>query len=169
MADLSTQFNTKHPPRPGDILLFHRATGLNRIITWFTGSPYYHVAICESEFLVVEARPKGVVRRDLRSHEGGRHYRVAPAPEGKGEAALRWALGKLGAGYDRLDIAIIVLERMFRHLHINYTPRSKFSCGEFVAMAFQQVGAPLFPDHTPAEVTPADFAALLPASQHKVH
>src|SRR5205807_36613 len=32
-------------PRPGDVLLFHRATGLNRVITWFTRSPYYHVAI----------------------------------------------------------------------------------------------------------------------------
>ena len=39
---------------------------MNRLITWFTGSPFYHVALYAGDQHVVEARPQGVVRRDLK-------------------------------------------------------------------------------------------------------
>ncbi len=148
-------------PKPGDILLFHRATGLNRVITWFTRSPYYHVAIYAGDSHVVEARPRGVIRRDLRSPEGGHHYVVVPTPHPEAEHALHWAETQIGDKYDRLDVVVIVLERLFRHLHINYTPRNRFSCGEFVAMAFVEAGAPLLPNCPPADTVPGDFARLL--------
>ncbi len=148
-------------PQPGDILLFHRAAGLNRFITWFTRSPYYHVAIYAGNNCVIEARPKGVVRRDLRTREGGHHFVVIADPTGKGREALNWAETKVGEGYDRADVAVIILERVFQHLHINHTPRDKFACGEFVAMAFQEVGAPLFTGRAPADIVPGDFASLL--------
>lgn len=153
-------------PEPGDILLFGSATGLNRVITWFTRSPYYHVALYAGDDCVIEARPRGVIRRDLRGREGAHDYVVVPTPQGKKGQALRWAEAQIGDGYDRLDVAVIVLERLFRHLHINHTPRGKFTCGEFVAMAFAEVGAPLFPDRAPAEIVPADFARYLTPPAH---
>lgn len=148
-------------PQPGDLLLYFHARGMNRIITWFTRSPYYHVAFYEGDFKLIEARPKGVVRQDMRTRKGGGHFRVIPSPTGKSLEALQWAQSKVGDGYDHFDLVVIVLEHIFHHLHLNYTPRDKFTCGEFVAMAFQQVGAPLFPDRSPADVVPADFAKFL--------
>jgi len=41
------------------------------IITLVTRSPYYHVAIFDQDTFSIEARQRGVVRRDLRSTEGG--------------------------------------------------------------------------------------------------
>lgn len=150
-------------PEPGDILLFAHARGLNRLITWFTHSQYYHVAIYAGAAHVIEARPQGVVRRDLRGPEGTHYAAVLPAPGGKGTAALAWAEGQIGAGYDRWDLLVILLEHLFRHLHLNYTPRGKFSCGEFVAEAFRHAGVDLFPGRESSEIVPADFARLLPA------
>ena len=46
---------------PGDILLFNRPQGITpRIISWFSRSPFYHVAIADEDLHTVEARPKGV-------------------------------------------------------------------------------------------------------------
>lgn len=153
---------TADTPQPGDILLFYNARGLNKIIAWFTRSPYYHVALYAGELNVVEARPRGVVQRNLRSREGGRTFVAAPAPQGKGREALDWAQTQIGAPYDRFDIVIIVLERLFRHLHLNYTPNDRYSCGEFVARAYQQAGVTLFPDRDVASVVPGDFSSFVP-------
>ena len=152
-------------PAPGDILLFYNATGLNRAITWFLRSKYYHCAIYAGDGNVIEARPRGVVRRNLQSREGGHDFVVAPAPEGRGEAALAWGESKVGADYDRIDVVVIVLERVFRHLHLNYTSHDKFSCGEFVACAFENAGANLFPGKSADDIVPGDFARFLPDTQ----
>jgi hypothetical protein len=161
-GQMAAESPADRPPEPGDILLFYRATGLNRVITWFTRSAYYHVALYAGDHCVIEARPGGVIRRDLRGREGGHSYRVVPGPEGKGLDALRWAQERIGARYDRLDVVVIVLERVFRHLQINYTPRDRFSCGEFVALAYAEVGVTLFRDCRPTDAVPGDFARLLP-------
>lgn len=150
----------RHEPkaRPGDIFLFHRAQGLNRVITWFTRSRYYHVAIFAGGYEVIEARPRGVVRRDLRGKEGAHHYIVLPQSESAGMNALAWAESKIGDRYDHLDIFVIVAERVFRHLRINYTARNKFTCGKFIACAFSETGADLFPGRNTAGIVPANFA-----------
>jgi hypothetical protein len=63
---------------------------------------------------------------------------------------------------------VLVLEKIFRHLRINYVSRDKFSCGEFVTEAFEQAGVTLFPDREPQDVLPADFARFLPAEAPEV-
>ncbi len=148
-------------PKPGDILLFTNARGLNRMITWFTRSRFYHAAIYAGDGHVIEARPRGVIDRDLRGPEGAHTYAVIPAPDGAGQAALAWAKSQIGAKYDRFDVVIIVLDRIFRHLHLNYTPNDKYSCGEFVARAFQHAGVTLVPHCQPSETVPGDFEPLL--------
>ena len=147
-------------PNPGDILLFHNAKGLNRLITGFTHSPFYHVGIYAGDGTAVEARTPGVQHNDLKDRAG--NYVVAPAPHGKGEAALAWAKTQIGDAYDNLDILVIILDRLCRFMRFNYTPKNKYSCGEFVAVAYDKAGAKLFPERALGTVVPADFAPLLP-------
>jgi len=87
---------------------------------------------------------------------------VLPAPEGKGEAALAWARAQLGAKFDRLGLLVILLEHLFTHWHINYTPQNKYTCAELVATAFEHAGVRLVPEKALDEIAPADLARLLP-------
>ena len=157
-----TKTDPRAMPSPGDVLLFAHATGWNRLITFLTRSQFYHVAIYAGEYQVIEARPQGVVARDLRGPEGTHYCAILPNPEGKGEAALAWAKTQIGGKYDRWDVLVIVLEHIFIHLHLNYAPPGRFSCGEFVARAFAEAGIRLFPSQENADVIPGDFARFLP-------
>ena len=149
-------------PLPGDVLLFAHATGWNLLITFFTRSSFYHVALYAGDFHVVEARPQGVVSRDLRGPEGTHFCAILPDPDGHGPAALAWAQGQIGGRYDRWDVLVIILEHIFTHLHLSYAPPGRFSCGEFIARAFEEVGARLFPGREAADIVPGDFARFLP-------
>jgi hypothetical protein len=103
-----------------------------------------------------------VVRRDLTTREGGHTWTVIPAPPGRGELALAWARSQVGAGFDRLDFLVILLDRIVGRLHIHYEPFGKYSCAEFVARAYREAGCVLFRDIPDADVEPADFARFLP-------
>jgi uncharacterized protein YycO len=150
----------------GDILLFDRPSGgLGAIISLVTRSPYYHVAIFDQDTYTIEARQRGVVRRDLRSKEGGHSWAVIPAPHGYRRAALEWARSQIGDHFDRFDFLVILFDRIFGSPQIHYEPFGKYSCGEFVARAFREAGVVLFPDLQDADVEPADFARLLPRGQ----
>lgn len=159
---------TKPPPlsaKRGDLLLFTSATGLNRLITWFTHSRFYHVGLYEGDDWIVEARPRGVVRRNLRGPDGDRHFVAIPRErvmtEEQSEAALSWAASQLGDGYDPLDVAAIILERLFKFLKINYTSPDKYSCGEFVTRAMRHAGVDPFPGCLADRVVPSDFERFL--------
>jgi hypothetical protein len=149
-------------PQPGDIVLFAHAKGLNRIITFLTRSRFYHVAIYAGGSHVVEARPRGVIERDLNGPEGTQIDAFIPMAPDIGQKALAWARRQIGAKYDRFDILVMIFERLFRHLHVNYAPPGKYSCGQFVARAFLEAGAELLPDLRPEEVVPGDFEKLGP-------
>lgn len=151
----------KAGPQSGDILLFNRARKWNLLITWFTSSRYYHVAIYEGEDHVVEARPRGVVRRDLNGPDGDKSFDVIAAPEGKGIAALRWAQKQIGKRYGKRDVFVLIMERVFSSLDFNYRTRGKFSCGELVTCAFKNAGVTLFPNINDEIVVPADFEQLI--------
>jgi uncharacterized protein YycO len=148
------------------MLLFSQPKGgLGTIISFVTRSSYYHVAIFEGGTMTIEARQRGVVRRDLRSKEGGHVFTVIPAPEGKGAVALDWARAKIGSKFDRLDFLVILVDRLVTRLRLHYHSFGAYSCGEFVAKAFDAAGARLFPDLNDDDVEPADFARFLPDGQ----
>ncbi len=150
--------------RPGDILLFDQPRGgLGAIISLVTRSTYYHVAIFERDTFSIEARQRGVVRRDLRTKEGGHTFRVIPAPEGRGPVALDWARAKIGSKFDRLDFLVILVDRVVTRLRLHYHGFGAYSCGEFVTKAYTAAGVRLFPDLNDDDVEPADFARFLPA------
>lgn len=152
--------------RPGDILLFNRAKGLNRLITWFTRSPFYHVGISLGNGHVVEARPRGVVIRDLMGKDGDKRFEIIPFENAGSEeaalAAVQWAKAQVGDGYDPFNVAAIVLDRSFTCMSCNTTLPNRWACGEFVATAFAQAGIDLFPEREITTVVPADYACFLP-------
>lgn len=149
--------------KPGDLLLFHHARGTNRLITLVTKSPYYHVALSLGGERVIEARPNGVELNDLRKRAGGEVLTRIPAPGTKEEvlAATSWALTQVGEGYDSTGAIAMLLDRAFIHLHVNKVVGDRFTCGEFVALAYRKAGRDLFSDIEPEDVEPADFARLL--------
>ena len=148
-------------PEPGDILLFTHAKGLNRLIPWFTGSRYYHCGVYEGEGCVLEARPNGVVRRNLKK-VGEEVFRTVPMPREGAEKAIRFARSRLGSTYDPLDVAFIIIRHTFPLLPLHYSNHCSFTCGELVARAWRAGGCNLFPDKQAAEIIPADFSRFLP-------
>ncbi len=163
----------KAPPKidaqPGDILLFTRARGLNRIITWFTKSKYYHVAIYAGESHVVESRPRGVVCRDLNGPDGDKSFVVIPAPGGRetGMQALEWARAQLGTPYDPVGVLALVIDRMLSCSCVPWSTSNYYSCGELVVNAFRHANKDLFPERHPESVVPADFEPYLPPRPKK--
>ncbi len=156
--------------KPGDILLFYRARGINRIISAFSRSRYYHVGIYAGDFWIVEARPEGIVRRDLRQPGGGQHFRVIQAPGGRevGEKALEYALAQIGGNYAVLSVFALVFDRTFNFARFNLRQRDRFSCGELVVKAFAHAGQRLFPRREAEVIAPWDFTHLLPRNQTRL-
>ncbi|MDQ6781609.1 MAG: hypothetical protein M3Z37_10725 [Candidatus Eremiobacteraeota bacterium] len=146
----------------GDLLLFYRARGRDRVISLVTGSPFFHVALARDARVILEAVPRGVRRRDLRTEPGRHPYLVIPGFADHRAAAVRWAETQVGDGYDSVDIGVIVLHRIFRLFAVNYTIGDRYTCGEFVARAYQEAGKRLFPDIATEDVVPADFKKFLP-------
>ena len=155
----------KTTAKRGDVLLFTNARGPNRLITWFTHSRFYHVGLYEGDGWIVEARPRGVVRRNLQGPDGDRHFVAIPLEKmmtnEQAETALRWAEGEIGDGYAPLDVAAIILERLFRWVKINYSTPDKYSCGEFVTQALRAADVPIFCDRLADRVVPSDFEQWL--------
>ncbi len=150
-------------PQPGDVLLFAHATGLEPADYAFSPAhPITMSRIYAGDFHVVGGPSTG--RRLSRSaRAGGNAFLRDPSQSRRArEGALAWAKSQIGGKYDRWDVLVIILEHVFTHLHLNYAPPGRFSCGEFVARAFQEAGVRLFPDRDTADIVPADFARLLP-------
>ena len=148
-------------PLPGDILLFTDAPGLTKIIPWFTNSRYYHVGLYEGGPFSLEARVPGVLRRDI-SRDKQLVFRFVPMPREGAQIALDFARKNLGANYDPIDIAAIIINHTFPKLRINYSNPSSFTCGELVAEAWQAAGVELFPEIESELVVPGDFGRYLP-------
>ena len=166
---MTTPMNADQPSEPpltaspGDIILFcgpHNA--LSAIISLFTRSKFYHVAIVAGRNDIIEAVPQGVMRTSMNSKRNHKFVAIPAPTASAGLAALKWAEVQVGDGYDPADVVAIVLERIFRHLHINLVHGDRYTCGEFVATAFDKAGLRLFPDIDCEAVVPPDFARLLP-------
>jgi len=148
-------------PRPGDILLFCHARGLSRLIPWFTKSRYYHCGLYEGDGRVLEARPNGVVRRDI-SQDPKMIFRVIPMPDDNATPALDWAREQLGSKYDVFDVLVIIVRTYFPRLHVPHTGRKSFFCSEIPVKGWRRAGLDLFPDRVAEELIPGDFERFLP-------
>ena len=148
-------------PLPGDILLFTDAPGLTKVIPWFTNSRYYHVGVYEGGPFSLEARVNGVIRRDI-ERDKQLVFRVVPMPREGAHDALGFIRRNLGANYDLVDVAAIIINHSLPKLRINYSNPGSFTCGELVAEAWKAAGVDLFPDMKSELVVPGDFARFLP-------
>lgn len=148
-------------PLPGDILLFSNAVGYTKLVPWFTGSRYYHCAIYEGDGHVLEARPNGVVRRDI-VNEPGNIFRIIPMPREGVERVLQAGRCCLGRRYDLLSVLFIVLNHTFPRLRLHWSSEDSFVCGEFVVYCWREAELDLFPGQNAGQVIPADFQCFLP-------
>ena len=150
--------------QPGDLLMFTNARGLNRLITWYSRAPWYHIAFYAGGSFVVEARPRGVVRRDLRGPDGDKAFVWLPAPYSRATAigALRWAEDKIGLGYDPLNVGALVLDRSCMACHLPSLQNNRYSCGELIVEALRENNFDPLPDIEAADALPSDFAKFLP-------
>ncbi len=152
---------------PGDILLFHHARGLSRLITVLSGSRYHHVGLFAGGQWVIESRITGVVKRDLSQAKVRLRFRVIPAPGGPlvGQAALEWAQTQVGVRYAYGSIFALMidrwLEQLLGKLDIVWRQRDRVSCGELIARAYEVAGVQLFPGFEAEEIAPWDFVRLL--------
>ena len=146
---------------PGSIALFYRPRGTAVLISLFTKSPYYHVAIVLNKNELIEALPRGVVRSAIAEKRREHFYLIPPPSNEAAQSAIKWAESKLGDGYDPADLIAIAFDRIFAHLHVYLAHRDRFTCGEFVATAYEKAGHTLIPDADPEVVVPADFEPLL--------
>ena len=146
---------------PGSIALFYRPRGTALLISLFTKSPYYHVAIVLNNNELIEALPRGVVRTAIAEKRREHFYVIPPPSNAAAQTALKWAESKLGDGYDPADLIAIACDRIFAHLHVYFARKDRFTCGEFVATAYDKAGHALVPDADLELVVPADFEPLL--------
>jgi uncharacterized protein YycO len=147
-------------PRPGDLLLFYGGRRLGWWIERATRCPFYHVALYDAVGYVVDAVPQGVVRRRVDDGTTGTRYIVAPAPEGRGEAALAWATEQIGRPFDALGMFVVLGHLALGRAPLPYRPSRRFTCSHLVAEAFRQAGAELVPERDPAMAVQGDFAWL---------
>ena len=149
---------------PGDLFLFTNAHGANKLITTLSRSPFYHVAFYAGGPFVVEARPRGVVRRDLRGPDGDKVFSVVPAPCSRERAitALRYAESKIGHGYDPINVGILILDRAIPGLQLPALHNDSYSCGELIVEALRHAGFDPLPEMQAADVLPSDFMKYLP-------
>jgi hypothetical protein len=156
-------------PRSGDLLLFYGGRRLGWWIERVTRSPFYHVALYDDAGYVVDAVPRGVVRRRVDDGTTGTRYIVAPAPEGRGEAALAWAKEQIGRPFDALGMFVVLGHLALGRAPLPIThfvgtrPSRRFTCSHLVAEAFVQAGVELVPGRDPPMVVPGDFAWLAAA------
>ena len=156
--------------QPGDLLLFTKARGLNKLITWYSRSPWYHIAIYAGGTFVVEARPRGVVRRDLRGPDGDKDFQVVPAPCARETAvrALHIAEEHIGEGYDPLNVFGLIVDRALP-IALPAISNQKWACGELLVSAFRQAGFDLLPGIEAEDALPSDFARYLPPDSPIYH
>jgi hypothetical protein len=147
-------------PEPGDLLLFYGGRQLGWWIERVTRSPFYHVALYDGDGYVVDAVPRGVVRRPLADGTTGTRFVVARAPEARGEDALSWVKTQIGRRFDAPGMLVVLASLALGNRPFRYRPTRRFTSSHLVVAAFRAAGVDLAPGRNPALVTPADLAWL---------
>jgi hypothetical protein len=150
-------------PRPGDLLLFYGGCRLGWWIERVTRSPFYHVALYDGAGFVIDAVPRGVVRRRIDDGTTGTRHVVAPAPDGSGEVALAWAKQQIGRRFDALGMFVVLGHLALGRAPLRYQPTRRFTCSHLAAEALRQAGVVIAPGRGAGLVVPADFACLVAA------
>jgi uncharacterized protein YycO len=153
--------------KAGDILVVHNTGLLNIIIRAITRSKFNHVGLFVSDNEVVEATFNGVFKNPISKFDNLAKdnkcyysvYRVVGAIDSDVKDITNFAISQIGAKYDEMQIARMLLVYVLRLPRcINYPDKlKKWICSELVAEAFARAGYVFSPDIKPDNIVPGDF------------
>ena len=163
----------KIPPllESGDIL-FYKMNGsfTDRIIKWYTKSPYVHVSIALDNKNQIEARAHGVIRTVIDRTRLGAVFHLNDGyqigkniPMGsKNELtkALVWLNMQVGREYSWADIVNAVAERWYQRMYLVQVQH--YDCSALAAEFLTRAGYKLLLwPYAPQQITPAILASRL--------
>lgn len=153
MGDVNSVNGRKVLLESGDIL-FYKTSGsiFDRLIAWWTKSPYVHVAIALDSKNQIEARANGVLRtgidmsrvgavwhmdRDIQDANVGGNT-VAEALQKRLTIALVWLNMQVGREYSWADIVDAVAEKWYQKFYIVQTQH--YDCSALAAEFMKRAG-----------------------------
>ena len=157
--------------KPGDMLLFKGEDGMSKIISWGTGSPYSHIAVCVSPHmnLAIEAIAGGGVRaRDMRQiTEAFDVYRISEKHPYNLSETISYLISKLNSSYDLWGVVFLGFLKIMAHIGLPFQKTANtwqkdrdYFCSELCYEAFRYGGGlDIVPDLPDTSVTsPGDIA-----------
>lgn len=152
-----SEIDQEHLER-GDLVLFPPDGSIGAtIIDIATHSHYHHVALYDTDDMVIEAEPSGVRRYPI-----GKRKIIGirlPLNQHKKSLSVDWAVARIGKPYDRRAIILIGIDRVFPNLRS--TPdANRYTCAVFVSESYHAVGIDLLPGHDWGDLVPGDFLDL---------
>lgn len=155
--------------RPGDFLLCHGTSRLDRLIQFATRSHWNHVALAVGGGWLVEAQSQGIVCRHVDEY-AGTDYHVIPPPLTAAQrnkvCAYAHHMADAHDRYGYVQIAAIVLQILTRGrlvLKLDGT----LICSEFVSRALEHGG--IIFDRDPALISPAYLAQVFDVTPRLEH
>lgn len=143
----------------GDIIFTYPTNLYGRLIAWATRSPFSHVALYAGDGYIIESnafvRTRQIYRKDFYDE-----YEIMTHPtlsEEEREAIVAYAIERIGARYDYLQILAIII-RMITGLHISlFDQPHRYICTELIGKAYASIGVSLLP-HIPTDsVSPSEL------------
>jgi uncharacterized protein YycO len=147
----------------GDLVLYAPDGTINAtLIDILTHSHYHHIAIYDSDGMVIEAMPGGVRRYPIGKDKViGIHLDILPPQK---LIAVTWAKSKVGDPYDTRALIMIGIDRVFPHLRDSNPAANRYTCAVFVSEAYHHAGIDLLPGRDWNDLVPGDFLQLLKQS-----
>jgi uncharacterized protein YycO len=126
-----------------------------RAICWWTGGPYFHVAMVFHDNILIESLAGFGVRMAVVENIDPARWTTVEVPTTVEEEAIiqKWAVSEVGCKYDWLGIF------MAQFLGIPRASRNKWFCSELVMDALHQIGRWL--PYKPCTVSPNKLYKLV--------
>lgn len=123
--------------RAGDVLFFRGASPISKLISWFTKSPYTHVALALGDGRIIESdRFVNTRIRHLTDEDVFDIHRLHDATPESLNLACMVAQSFEGARYDYLQIAGIAVRLLFRWDKTLFNRANYFICSELIDVSF---------------------------------
>lgn len=146
----------------GDIVFFKSNSLISKAISYFTDSPYSHVALAVSSDEIIEADRFIKVRKrklDALDVVEVRAMHLAPIQK----AQLVYVAEKqLNKGYDYLSILKWFIRLLFKRDFTLVDNANRLICSELIDVCYQEIGIDLVPDRTTGDVLPSQLYTIKP-------
>lgn len=150
-------------PQAGDILFYSSDAWPDRLIQWWTASPYSHCAVAVSSDQMIEALGRGVSLSTIRPPAAVAAIGGTLNP-GLRDKAVVWLYRQLGCHYSYLDILGDALGRVLSPRVPFLVAPHEYDCSQLATMFLVRAGDDTLPDSIadePERVSPGDLARAL--------